>query len=71
MRRDNKTVNVAARVSQAQKDKLDAMATELGLSVNAVIGLLIDNAAIEPVTRQEPVARLDEKQKSDCENLAG
>ncbi len=57
----NKLINIGLRITPAQRAKLDEMSAQLGVSVNGLLGLLIDNAVIEPVTKLEPVARLKAK----------
>jgi hypothetical protein len=57
----NKLVSIGIRITVPQRAKLDEMAAELGLSVNALLGLMIDNAQLEKVEKVEPVARLKAK----------
>jgi predicted DNA-binding protein len=66
MKKSIKLVQIGIRLTDEQKAKLDAMSEELQISVNAVIGELIDNATIEPVVKQAPVARLKKGGKSDA-----
>jgi hypothetical protein len=66
MKKDKLSVNIAVRVTEAQKAKLEETAIELGVSLNMLIGMLIDNMELEKVERIEPVARLKKGGKSDA-----
>ena len=57
----NKLINIGLRITPAQRAKLDEMSAQLGVSVNGLLGLLIDNAQLEKVEKVEPVARLQVK----------
>jgi|688.fasta_scaffold613587_2 hypothetical protein len=47
------------RISHEQSHRLNALADTLGISPNKTIGLMIDNAKIKQVSREEPVAVLE------------
>ena len=58
MRQKQEFVNTGVRFTVEQKKRLDELAKQLRVSPNATMGMLVDNAVIEPVQRHEPVARL-------------
>lgn len=58
MKRSREFVNTGVRFTVEQKKRLDELAAQLGISPNATMGMLVDNAKIEVVERREPVARV-------------
>ena len=71
MRGDRKPTSVW--LTEAQKAKLRQLASTLGNSPNAIVGQLVDNAAIGIVTRHEAVATLpaQKNNRHDAQNLTG
>ena len=51
-------VNTGIRITRGQYERLDTLAKALGVTRNAVVGQLIDNAQIAHVQRQEAVPSL-------------
>lgn len=50
--------NTTVRLNEEQRNRLQHMADMLRTSRNAIVGMLIDNARLEPVTKTEAVATL-------------
>ena len=63
-------VNSGIRLTVQQSTRLRKLSVELGMSRNAIIGALIENAEVKPVIKMEPVSQLNANSRN-TKTLAG